>query len=423
MRLERRDGEYRLTVLGHGETALVSPHPVRVSGVRAGQGPDVIMIGDPMSAHTTMELEVASVTINGEKQDFGDPAVHESSSVEPFGDDEIEVEVSESFLVSKSTGRHWFPTLKQISSQELFVSVWCSEDEINPGGARTAYCWTNDGGATWKPPNPQDDAGHSWVHLRDGASLWLSYHIVYQTEHVAACRVGRSTDGRNYTWSQGAVDLTPCKIAVSKHGAGSLVFARTILERPDGSLLATMYGRFLGDKCDRSILVRSTDRGATWTYFATMAYDPEVGGEGLNEPCVSELADGGLFCIMRNRSGKPMHMARSADGGKTWSPHERAPRYAVSVFPDLTLMSNGILACSFGRPGCHLMFSVDGKGEKWTSRTTIFEGPSTCYTAIREVAPGRLLYIHDVCPAGWQDLEKGQFNEVRGVFVTVARKQ
>ena len=127
--------------------------------------------------------------------------------------------------------------------------------------------------------------------------------------------------------------------------------------------------------------------------------------------------------LMRNQSGRPMHTVRSTDGGQTWTPPQRLPRYAASVFPDLTLMSNGILACSFGRPGCHLMFSVDGGGEKWTSRTTLFEGPSTCYTAIREVAPGKLLYIHDVTPAGWGELKDGQVNEVRGVFVTVLRKQ
>jgi hypothetical protein len=183
-----------------------------------------------------------------------------------------------------------------------------------------------------------------------------------------------------------------------------------------------MYGRFLGDNCDRSILVRSTDCGATWKFFSTIAYKPDVGGEGLNEPCVVQLTNSDLFCIMRNQSGKPMWTARSNDLGKTWKELKRAPQYAVSVFPDLTLMENGVLACSFGRPGCHLMFSVDGIGERWTSRTTIFEGTSTSYTAIREVAPGKLLYIHDVTPAGWGKLKEGQFNCIRGVFVTVKRK-
>ena len=56
----------------------------------------------------------------------------------------------------------------------------------------------------------------------------------------------------------------------------------------DGSLLAAMYGQFAGDrvpiptmpeawKCFkyRTFVVRSTDRGKTWDYLATVAYDPE----------------------------------------------------------------------------------------------------------------------------------------------------
>jgi len=202
----------------------------------------------------------------------------------------------------------------------------------------------------------------------------------------------------------------------------------------DGSLIASMYGRFLGDNCDRSILVRSTDCGTTWKFFSTIAYQPDVGGEGLNEPGVVQLANGDLFCIMRNQSGKPMWTARSNGLGQTWKNLIRAPQHAVSVFPDLTPMENGVLACSFGRPGCHIMFSIDGTGEQWTSRTTIFEGPSTCYTAIREVVSGKLLYVYDVrfahqrlrlmvTPAGWGKVKEGQFNCICGVFVTVRRKE
>jgi len=200
-----------------------------------------------------------------------------------------------------------------------------------------------------------------------------------------------------------------------------MVFARSILEMSDGSLLASMYGRFVGDNRYRSILVRSTDGGANWQYFSTMAYDPNTDGEGLCEPCVARLASGDLFCIMRVSSGKPMYTVRSADGGSTWTEPVRLAPYTASVFPDLVLMSNGVLACSFGRPGCHLMFSVDGKGDRWTKRTTVFEGRSTSYTAIREVTPGRLLYVHDVVPAGWNKLKPGQFNEIRGVFVNVTK--
>jgi len=44
------------------------------------------------------------------------------------------------------------------------------------------------------------------------------------------------------------------------------------------------------------------------------------------------------------------------------------------------------------------------------------------FVAIREVAPGRLLYVYDVTPAGWGELQEGEFNEIRGVFVTVRKR-
>ena len=96
-----------------------------------------------------------------------------------------------------------------------------------------------------------------------------------------------------------------------------------------------------------------------------------------------------------------MASCRSRDDGRTWSPPRTLPQYAVSVFPDMVLMSNGVLALSSGRPGIYIMFSADGRGEDWTSRTTLYEDAyyptpaSTCaYTDIREVAPGRLLYVY-----------------------------
>jgi hypothetical protein len=57
-------------------------------------------------------------------------------------------------------------------------------------------------------------------------------------------------------------------------------------------------------------------------------------------------------------------------------------------------MSNGVLACSYGRPASCLMFSLDG-GQTWPVHHVISEKVGFNYTSIREISPGRLLYIHD----------------------------
>jgi hypothetical protein len=64
------------------------------------------------------------------------------------------------------------------------------------------------------------------------------------------------------------------------------------------------------------------------------------------------------------------------------------------VLPDLVLMSNGVLACSYGRPASCLMFSLD-QGKTWTSHHVISDRVRFNYTSIREISPGRLLYVHD----------------------------
>ena len=64
------------------------------------------------------------------------------------------------------------------------------------------------------------------------------------------------------------------------------------------------------------------------------------------------------------------------------------------VLPDLVLMSNGVLACSYGRPASCLMFSLDG-GKTWPTHRVISDRVGFNYTSIREISPGRLLYMHD----------------------------
>jgi len=362
---------------------------------------------------------LVALTVTADAAETRAPA---NSAEQTLGDGQIRVQVGEPFVISKSTGHHWFPTLKQIGPKHLFVGIWAAADAaMSEQGVHSVGVWTQDGGRTWGEPvsfRGKEAGGHSWIRRKDGTCVWLSYFTRRTDEKTATCNVGHSQDGRTYSWSVGKVTF-PQAVSEWKDGNAYMVFARSILQMSDGSLLASMYGRFADDKRYRSILVQSTDGGTNWQYLSTMAYDPDVVGEGLCEPCVVELAGGDLFCIMRSSSGKPMYTVRSSDGGTTWTEPVQLAPYTASVFPDLVLMSNGVLACSFGRPGCHLMFSVDGKGHRWTDRVTVFKGPSTCYTAMREVAPGQLLYVHDVVPAGWNKLEPGQFNEIRGVFVTI----
>ncbi len=166
---------------------------------------------------------------------------------------------------------------------------------------------------------------------------------------------------------------------------------RHIFENADGSLFMAGYSK-TGPSTPEGLragkryshLLRSTDGGATWNHFAT------VGAGG--EPAIARLGEGRMTALLRTGPFKPFHQTFSNDDGKTWS----APVLIEegSVCPDLVMMSNGLLACSYGRPASCLMFSADG-GRTWSSHHVISDKTGFNYSGIVEVSPGRLLYVHD----------------------------
>jgi len=184
------------------------------------------------------------------------------------------------------------------------------------------------------------------------------------------------------------------------------------------------------------VLHTSADRGKSWRWMGVVAYDQEhsipigksyepsdVDCEHENcftEPSVVMYPDGEMVCVMRTGSFKPLYITRSVDRGKTW---EKPSRLNIrGVLPQLLLMSNGLVALATGRPGCTLHFSND-RGRSWGGHISFFEQcdskdpkckhhsgyplhedpnvPSRGMTSgnvasLVEVAPGKLLYVHDI---------------------------
>ena len=245
---------------------------------------------------------------------------------------------------------------------------------------------------------------------------------------------------------------------------------RSVIELPNGDLLATAYGCFKGDtipcpyqpnmKKQRSILLRSKDGARTWELVSTIAVG-DVGSEGFDEPVLCRLSKGKhvgrLICLMR--TGRDLHQAISDDEGKTWTaaklvvfpgidshdverwkqyldltkPH--IERYPVAeggfVDPDLLELDNGVLACAvgvripekgcFSNPACprngnYLVFSRDG-GETWSTVVQLTSGIATThYMAIREIRPNQLYVTYDL--GLWGKPE----SRVMGCTVDVAEK-
>ena len=84
------------------------------------------------------------------------------------------------------------------------------------------------------------------------------------------------------------------------------VLCRNIVGLVDGSLLMSMYLRSRDKKSIenkfRDIVLKSSDRGKTWHYLSTVAFDmsEDNRGEGFNEASLLVLPDGKINCYMRS---------------------------------------------------------------------------------------------------------------------------
>jgi hypothetical protein len=218
----------------------------------------------------------------------------------------------------------------------------------------------------------------------------------------------------------------PAKIFLPEEFNGwTGVLCRKIVRLNDGSLMMSMYCRNAkGDNIERqfrNLALRSEDRGKTWHYLSTIAFDlkEDVRGEGFDEASLLVLDDGTIQCFMRSGASyqaaigsynngdwdtkmpfsygwqTPIYMCISKDGGKNWSVAD--PVTSHGVWPDAVQLENGIIAVSYGRPGNWLMFN-DNESESWGPVIPFYNDlyPPDCgnYISMAEVAPNVILVVY-----------------------------
>jgi len=279
-----------------------------------------------------------------------------------------------------------------------------------------------------------EDGAHTWTPLpkaipranllSDGTIIGMAYKAlpiegekaVYRGQLHISTDGGRTVEGP----LPSRVIVPKAREALGHSLHVGPLFGRSIVALDGGDLISAMYGWFDGDAepdryreggtMRRSYIGRSTDRGRTWEYLSTVAYRPFLGNEGYSELVIRKLPDGQILALVRTGGNSnpgwhdnPLMTSRSSDGGETWSPVERTG--VEGVWPDLLVMSDGTLACSYGRPGACIMFSTDN-GRTWTDHTCIDAERYSGYTAICETAPGEIVYGFGA--RGWLDPETGE---------------
>jgi len=302
--------------------------------------------------------------------------------------DRLDVTVSDSWTLCPGTHAE---RMTRLSDGTLLHTDWLSTDN----------------GRTWRKRD-SGTIGSGAVQLRSGRVLGMAYRTFpidgragwYRGERFESDDLGRTVRGPIET----LFHVPQAKAAQGHAFHPGPLFMRSIVERPDGSLVALMGGWFKGDDTpcpqnprrpySRTYVCDSTDGGRTWQYLSTIGYD-RIGDEGYNEASMKALPNGDLIAVLRTGSAidvnwqdSPVMVSSSNDGGKTWAKPWRSG--VRGAFPDVIVLSDGTLAVSYGRPGANIMFSADG-GRTWTDHTVVDTTPYSGYTTIREIAPGTIL--------------------------------
>ena len=370
--------------------------------------------------------------------------------------DHFRIHVEKTARITASHNYCWYPTVHRFPTGEILTTMRMSPDDANPEGEFSAYCLSKDGGQTWgrrytMGAGANIDAAYSQVPLQDGiwvlGSGYLSlepypsgpktdFHVTLTQFSRVGLDVHQVRDASIHLSEP--PQLEPVEIHATKTmDASQLASVPTavpqgaIIAGPRGEWLSTLYYMTERDRrYRRLVLIRSFDHGHTWNEDGIIAALkpnekpwPWMGNEGPNEAALVRLSDGGLFCIFRTGTYDAyMGETWSIDDGKTWSPPTSTGSKGVA--PHLRLMSNGLLVCTFGRPGVTIMFSPN-EGKSWAAITPIFKDQSTGYSDVIEVGAGKLFVVYDSLRGGGNPVPSaGTIPEyaVNGTFIEVQKR-
>jgi hypothetical protein len=249
-----------------------------------------------------------------------------------------------------------------------------------PRGGRICLVRSRDEGRTWSAPeilfdDALDNRDPHIAEMSDG-SLVCSFFALDRTAakgREIVVQVVCSRDGGR-TWDTKAQDLLP-----------GYACSAPVRELPDGTrILGTYYER---DGKAWGGVIRSTDRGATWSSQIDIGKESGVYLDA--ETDVILRRDGSLYAALRS-SNVRMHYATSSDQGLTWSPAQDIgfPGHA----PHFTRLSTGEVLLTHRVPQTALHVSRDDC-QTWAG-PYILDRVGGAYPATVELKDGTVLAIY-----------------------------
>ena len=256
------------------------------------------------------------------------------------------IQFSSDFALRNATA-----SIERMANGEL-IAVWSSTEPAKPvarrenegfsdtlGAGRILSSFSEDGGSTWSDPLVVDDMADGCPTLLvDEGRVFVSYdnpettpaanHLSFDDIRFSGSRwVQRVSENWGRSWS------APRPIAT---GHGYAASCSNGIKLRDGTLVWPFNWVLNVDRGEApteneqiciSSLMRSTDRGETWTKGGDIGSDFSM---DISEPAMIELSGGELFSLMRTKVGR-LYQSTSEDGGETWSNPVASPLVSPSA--------------------------------------------------------------------------------------------
>ncbi len=266
------------------------------------------------------------------------------------------------------------------SDRSIYLGYYPWPDALESRPYPGALLRSLDDGVTWRSLGERPNFGTCFGETRDGA-VW-AIDCWKSDPRSAVFEAQRFTSPRHTP-----PEIVPVKVGGFGRGQEPFWHLNRFVRARDGSLATVTYAVTAGETQamldekplpapTRIVCLASRDEARTWQLRGVVALDatPAAGQRpsriGISEPYVEALGDGRLLCVYRcDTGGREMLQSWSSDSGRTWTAPVSA--HAVGVDPGLLRLDNGVLLCSYGRPGVNLMYSLDG-GESWRGHTSVY---------------------------------------------------
>jgi hypothetical protein len=299
-------------------------------------------------------------------------------------------------------------------------------DDANPP---PAHIRSLNGAATF-PASSYDSPTFAgpYTVLRDGSLLGVDFTppISAPTSTGTVFRMYRSVDN-GASWDAWDAPV-PIGIPLGNEIGRT---HRAPLELADGRILVSFYitgATESNDKANRAMVAISADGGHS---FTSSLVAKGSNSNSYNETGVAQLNSGTLVAVTRhhvwNSSSKAWDLATPVEStssdGVTWStptnlsvtwpygydPFNDSTGQLLGIAPNLTLMPNGVLMLSSGRPDNWVAMSTNGLGTGWVGQVTYRNCPTSGYrlhgstgnTGETAVASNRMIQVGDNCDNTW----------------------